>query len=263
MKLSERAKKRIRLLLPILVGAMLAVCAVLFITSAYSINEIGQSPYTYQTVGAAFSRIAVPVYITLALVVIAGVTEIAFAPNGKRRVKPPRDVLSRLKRASRTADFSAAGEGVMNKIRFERTLRGSIRLANLVLLAIGFAIAFCCAINPANYAEGIGSHELTASVKGVVLAAVIYLTPAALVALLRMPIDSLSAEYELKLVEKLPRRRAAAANPQKIKAPYMLIVRLSVLILAAVLVILGVRNGGMNDVVQKAIKICTECIGLG
>ncbi|MBR4082386.1 MAG: hypothetical protein IKK21_11435 [Clostridia bacterium] len=33
--------------------------------------------------------------------------------------------------------------------------------------------------------------------------------------------------------------------------------------IAAVLVIMGVMNGGMRDVLIKAINICTECIGLG
>ncbi|MBR3503278.1 MAG: hypothetical protein IKO07_03420 [Clostridia bacterium] len=33
--------------------------------------------------------------------------------------------------------------------------------------------------------------------------------------------------------------------------------------LAALLVALGVLNGGLNDVLVKAINICTECIGLG
>ena len=32
---------------------------------------------------------------------------------------------------------------------------------------------------------------------------------------------------------------------------------------AVLMIILGIFNGGMNDVLQKAIRICTECIGLG
>ncbi len=32
---------------------------------------------------------------------------------------------------------------------------------------------------------------------------------------------------------------------------------------AAALVILGILNGGLRDVLAKAVKICTECIGLG
>ena len=41
------------------------------------------------------------------------------------------------------------------------------------------------------------------------------------------------------------------------------IVRAVVLVIAIVFIVLGVINGGMEDVLQKAIRICTECIGLG
>ena len=40
-------------------------------------------------------------------------------------------------------------------------------------------------------------------------------------------------------------------------------VRLVLLILAAVFIVAGVLNGSAGDVLMKAIKICTECIGLG
>lgn len=29
------------------------------------------------------------------------------------------------------------------------------------------------------------------------------------------------------------------------------------------LIVLGILNGGMQDVLTKAVKICSECIGLG
>ena len=34
-------------------------------------------------------------------------------------------------------------------------------------------------------------------------------------------------------------------------------------ILAAMLLVLGIFNGGLKDVLIKAVNICTECIGLG
>ena len=40
-------------------------------------------------------------------------------------------------------------------------------------------------------------------------------------------------------------------------------VRSALLVLAFVFIIIGIVNGGMDDVFQKAVKICTECIGLG
>ncbi|MBR2329934.1 MAG: thioredoxin [Clostridia bacterium] len=32
---------------------------------------------------------------------------------------------------------------------------------------------------------------------------------------------------------------------------------------AVVLIVIGIGNGGMADVLAKAVKICTQCIGLG
>ncbi|MCR5090568.1 MAG: thioredoxin [Oscillospiraceae bacterium] len=39
--------------------------------------------------------------------------------------------------------------------------------------------------------------------------------------------------------------------------------RIVLLVLAALLIAEGVRNGSMAAVVNKAIRICTECVGLG
>ncbi len=40
-------------------------------------------------------------------------------------------------------------------------------------------------------------------------------------------------------------------------------IRAGLLILAAALIFLGIRNGEMRTVFIKASKICMECIGLG
>lgn len=49
-----------------------------------------------------------------------------------------------------------------------------------------------------------------------------------------------------------------AAAAKKTKA-----VRLIVLVLAVVFVIAGIFNGSMEDMIIKAVNICTECVGLG
>ena len=40
------------------------------------------------------------------------------------------------------------------------------------------------------------------------------------------------------------------------------IARVSILALSVLLIVVGIFNGGAEDVLQKAINICTECIGL-
>lgn len=41
------------------------------------------------------------------------------------------------------------------------------------------------------------------------------------------------------------------------------LLRTGLLVLALVLIVLGVLNGGLRDVLIKAANLCTECIGLG
>ncbi len=44
---------------------------------------------------------------------------------------------------------------------------------------------------------------------------------------------------------------------------FMFGVRAGLGVLAIVLIVIGITNGGMADVLEKAINICTQCIGLG
>ena len=44
---------------------------------------------------------------------------------------------------------------------------------------------------------------------------------------------------------------------------YKVIIQASIVCVAVIMIIVGITNGGAEDVLQKAINICTECIGLG
>ena len=41
------------------------------------------------------------------------------------------------------------------------------------------------------------------------------------------------------------------------------ILRTAVLVIALVLIVIGILNGGLEDVLAKGAAICTECVGLG
>ena len=70
--------------------------------------------------------------------------------------------------------------------------------------------------------------------------------------------QALEAENTLLMKEpKLPQRRIRLVR----RVPWYAYA--CVYALAAALIALGVHNGGLRDVLIKAIKICTECIGLG
>ena len=69
--------------------------------------------------------------------------------------------------------------------------------------------------------------------------------------------------------------RACSAEERTIAAPRQIMkgqpddpaavraARVAIAVAAVILIILGVTNGGMRDVLVKAQKICMECIGLG
>ena len=65
------------------------------------------------------------------------------------------------------------------------------------------------------------------------------------------------------------RREGEHAAPQSVTdtspmaGRHLPLIRCVVLAAAALLIVLGILNGGMYDVLVKAINICTECIGLG
>ena len=41
------------------------------------------------------------------------------------------------------------------------------------------------------------------------------------------------------------------------------VIRIALYLVAALFLYLGVTNGGMRDVMAKAVRICMECIGIG
>ena len=43
----------------------------------------------------------------------------------------------------------------------------------------------------------------------------------------------------------------------------ILYLRTAVIALAAAMIVLGILNGGLEDVLAKGAAICTECVGLG
>ena len=61
-----------------------------------------------------------------------------------------------------------------------------------------------------------------------------------------------------KTAPRLEHQKASMKKPMGIAAVRVILAALSILLITA-----GVFNGGMRDVLVKAVNICTECIGLG
>ena len=73
-------------------------------------------------------------------------------------------------------------------------------------------------------------------------------------------ISDASCAREAEALKGLP---AVTPAPEKEKAFPVGGLRIALYAAAVVFIVLGVMNGGLYDVLVKAINICTECIGLG
>ena len=69
-----------------------------------------------------------------------------------------------------------------------------------------------------------------------------------------------SMEREIALLKGVSGDKAPEVTTKPSRVTY---VRIALYAVAAILIVLGINNGGMRDVLIKAINICTECIGLG
>lgn len=75
--------------------------------------------------------------------------------------------------------------------------------------------------------------------------------------------DKPVADPELISIYKAEREAERSTAREEAAAKNIRIARLAVLILAVIFVIAGVINGSMEDMIIKAVNICTECVGLG
>lgn len=52
-------------------------------------------------------------------------------------------------------------------------------------------------------------------------------------------------------------------NLRALKTKYIWIIRIAVVAVATILIVIGVRFGDAAEVMQKAVNICLQCIGIG
>ena len=72
-----------------------------------------------------------------------------------------------------------------------------------------------------------------------------------------------SADAESAKAPSVSKAAAPLYNTSPETARRRILIRRVLLVAAVIFVVLGVQNGSMKDVLVKAIRICTECVGLG
>ena len=258
--MSPKNKKLMHGICGIACAVLLVLTAVLFAVSCVQIYKSGASPFTRESVAAHFSRIAVPVYACIAVVAVSGLLALIFPAEAERTARRADEemMLARLRRKGETTQEAER----------EEKLRRVLRYAATAVAVVAAVIPLPFVLDASRYAEERGSYN------DIVLSMVIPVAICASVALGACIAVSFlcraSVRREIALLRGEGERVAinAAACPIRSfatlhKTKLLLGLRVLLLVVGVALVIVGILNGGMADVLGKAINICTECIGLG
>ena len=256
---------RIRLIYGAITSVVLVLLGAAFIYACYSIYEQGGSPFTRESIGKALTSLLIPISAAIALVVGGFVLSLCLPTEEPRLVgKPDRQIIA--DKLSEKRDVTALDLTEQKALGRTRVAKKALRVSTIVVTLISLALAFVYALNFENY-----NDELNDSVIRCTIAVIVSLSPSILLWAVRLIVEPWLTEKEIKLLTSAPKAECAIApNERKITAFFrrnekelILASQIAFVSIAVLYITLGIFNGGMNDVLQKAIKICTECIGLG
>ena len=239
----------------IFVSVALIVAAICLINASNAIYNSGDKPYTPESVSAAYAKIAIPLWVT-DFAVLAGIILNVALPLPKTKEKSGKDPFVKLRIMQKKLGDGARHDGIEHQRRVRRVAR--------IVCALLCVIAFIPSVIVLCDYDSFTVANLTPALLRVVYALLGGSAASAIFLLILSVFERKSAVKEIEWTkvalsecdksEKIP----VADNGSKVG-----IVRYAILGIAFILIIIGLTQNGYYDVLQKAIRICTECIGLG
>ena len=260
--MAKESTKKFRLLYSILVSISLAIAGLCLIFACVGIYLSGEDAFTRQSVAAAFQYIAIPVYISIALVIGSFVID-SFTPPEKKRPKGEKQDTLILQRLHNKVDLRLCDEALRQQVLKQQLLRRIHKYITAGLLAVGSIIFLSYALNGQNFSDSAYNES--------VIRAMWVMLPCLAVpcgySIFTVYFCKASIRKEIALMKQTepcgchPPEETAYAETTKENIVSAL--RIAAIAVAVVLVVMGLMNDGTRDVLAKAIKICTECVGLG
>lgn len=277
--MTEKNKQRIRVIYGICLGVWTVVTAVLFIVQVWALfRATDVDPYSVETVSKRFSQIAVPFWGWIALIVGGGVVSLAL-PEIEQKPRALVSVGKTLTRLKGRLPENAEGMVELNK---KSVLRKAVWIACAAVCVAAGAVVLAYLLNK-DYVGKFTTEFYKTHVEAEKLVKIFPWVFAALcVCAGALIYQSYSLRKELTLVKKMVadsarrggkhavqeeknsclqalEKRLACLRGERAKN----ITRIVLAVGSVALIIIGIANGGMRDVLLKAINICTQCIGLG
>ena len=260
--MSKKTVQRIRLIYGIVLSVMLIVTGILLMIACVNVYKIGNRPFTTENIANAFAKIAIFVWVTVGLTVIRLIAKLFF-PDPKSARKAIKDKKITLAHLQSKLNMAACDENTQVLIKKEQKLHTVLRISTVAIACAASIPAVVYAFNFNNY-----SADYNASV----IAACLWILPCAFIAMgicvAFIYLENACVERQLKhvkaaLVQSKSNTPVVKTTEKRSYAKLIWIIRIALVVAAIALIIAGILNGGMADVLTKATNICTECIGLG
>ena len=256
--------KSIKLIYGIIMTALLITVGACLIVSCVGIYRMGGSPFSRESVAAAFSKICVPVYIAIAWFFVGVVLMVIF-PDEIIKPKAQRSLDVAYAKLAEKIDFTSGDERVLALTKAEKT-RKIIKIAAIALSVV--CVIVSCVITVLIVLD----NEIALANKTVTKCALISL-PLMLVAIgggiASAHVIDRSYNKSIAMAKSIIADKSAQkagkkeACDTKKSEKILLFVKLGIIAIGVILLVLGICGDGIKGTLEKAIRICTECIGLG
>lgn len=261
--MSKEKLRKLHLIYGIALSVIIIITGICFIVSCIDIYRSGARPFTYESINSHFMAIVVPV--VLCIVGIIGGMVISFFPLEKPKIKGIIDTGTTLKKMSSKIDISKCDNEAQGKIAKERKVRLYSNAFCIDAIVVSLVISLIYMLNKNNFPAN--------DINGEMVSAMLFVIPCAIVSISSIfanvlvcgasyvrELDIIKASFKTAKKDDISSQQPAVSSQHE---KILLGARLSLLVIAVTFIIVGIFNGGMADVLQKAINICTECIGLG
>lgn len=253
--------KKIHLIYGCIAAVLIIALGIALILSCLDIYNSGPRPYTPESIALHFHRIAILAYCCIAIVAGGIILGLAL-PTDEKKPKAVKDELALMEKLKAKAgtlsdDFAA-------EVLKQRKKRLWLRIGTTVVFA-------ALMIYPAIYFMD-GSHfsieALNADIRKAVCIALIPAFVGLMLCLICSLLENKSISQEIEIYKKAIAASEGGTAPSapavcRKKGIPLTVTRCVLFALAVCFIVLGIFNGGMKDVLDKAVAICTECIGLG
>ncbi len=244
------------------------VVAVLLAAAAITIYQEGTAPenvlgngvyvhpiYSVEIVAQHFEPIAGIVYGFLGFALLMIVLELF---RSKPKTNPSQQTLPMVGMLECRMGADKQDTPEAQAVRSERRYRKRLFCALCAVCLVCIAVSAIWLLNPSSFA----SQEMESVMGQFVLHVFPWIGLVLAASMTVAELANRSALRELPFLRKvLTKKNIAEDKPASNKPKTVL--RAALYVLAIGFVIWGISNGGMRDVLFKAINICTECVGLG